>query len=260
MSKDREQILKSMLDGVKPPLGEDETKRLAAALNAFSEKQLERLDDAGVRIWPFVKGMPPEYQVTLSDLGSPAAYHYQTRTIRVRPESLKRGNGTEFVRHELAHAWDDIRTDDKTSTNLRKLKGSALSDEFNRLAKEKKPFRSEWNQKLPPDKKWTMQEMLDRYRENLKGVGDKTLSFANASTADSHNAKNVKEFYAEGYSVFHGHAQDSQARLLWLATRLYNYLDHEADLYGQRKPPRKDLETYLDTNHKGWKAWTEEKK
>src|SRR5205823_6284198 len=60
---------------------------------------------------------------------------------------------------------------------------------------------------LPPGKKFSMQEMLDRYKKVLP---DKTKSFAHPSAADKHNAKDVMEFYAEGYSVFHGNTQTSQ--------------------------------------------------
>ncbi len=260
MSKEHERILKSMLGDVDPPLGEDETKRIASALKAFSVKQLQKMDNAGVRIWPFVKGLPPEYKITsVADLGSPAAYHYQFRTIRVSPTSLGRGAATDFLRHELAHAWDDVRTDRKP-TNLRKMKENARLDEFNRLAKEKAPFESESGKKLPPGKKLTMQDMLSAYKSNLAALGDKTKSFAHPSTADSHNAKDVKEFYAEGYSVFHGHSQESQSRMLWLARDLFDYLEEEAKVYGLSPPPRKDLEKYLDDTEKGWRAWSGETK
>src|SRR5437762_6516638 len=89
-SMSREAILKSMLTGVNPVLSDAQMKSIAVVMNAFSGKQLESMDGAGVRIWPFVKGLPPEYQVqNISDLGSPAEYNQQYRTIRISPASLR---------------------------------------------------------------------------------------------------------------------------------------------------------------------------
>jgi hypothetical protein len=49
---DRETILKSMLSGVSPALSDDQLKSIRAAMKAFSVKQLQKMDEAGVRIWP----------------------------------------------------------------------------------------------------------------------------------------------------------------------------------------------------------------
>src|SRR4051794_11791949 len=91
-SMDREDILKSMLSGVDPLPNEAQTKSIMSAMRAFSVKQLENMEKAGVRIWPFVKGLPPEYQITsFSDLGAPAEYTFQFRMIRISPTSLDKG-------------------------------------------------------------------------------------------------------------------------------------------------------------------------
>jgi hypothetical protein len=249
---DRETILKSMLSGVNPALSDAQMKSIAVARRAFSVKQLEKMEEAGVRIWPFVKGLPPEYQAgSISDLGSPAEYNYQFRTIRISPASLEKGAITDFLRHELAHAWDNVRAG-KNPKSLRKLKGDALGEELNRRAQESEPFESQSTKKLPPGKKFSMQEMLDRYRKVLP---DKTKSFAHPSTADKHNAKNVMEFYAEGYSVFHGITQTSQGRMLWLAPELFGYLEQEAKGHGLLTPSRDQLKKVLDDNEKGWRSY-----
>ena len=108
---DPETILKSMLSGVSPALTDDQIKSIRTAMKAFSVKQLQKMDEGGVRIWPFVKGMPPEYPVSnMSDLQDPAAYNPQFRTIRITPTSLARAASTDFLRHEFAHAWDNVRT------------------------------------------------------------------------------------------------------------------------------------------------------
>ncbi len=52
---DREKILTSMLSGVSPALHDDQLKSIRTAMTAFSDKQLEKMEKVGVRIWPFVK-------------------------------------------------------------------------------------------------------------------------------------------------------------------------------------------------------------
>jgi hypothetical protein len=247
---DRETILKSMLTGVSPTLPDDQVKSIGTALKAFSVKQLQKMEEAGVRIWPFMKGMPPEYQVsTVSDLDSPAEYNPQFRTVRISPASLERGAITDFLRHELAHAWDNVRSL-KSSNSLRKLKGAALLDEVNKRGKDGPSFDSQSGKKLPPGN-LTMKEMLDSYTKILKV--DRSKSFANPATAEKHLAANVKEFYAEGYSVFHGYTQSSQSRMLWLAPDFFNFLDKEAKGDGLPSPVREDLNKFLDENEKGWR-------
>jgi hypothetical protein len=247
---DRETILKSMLSGVSPALPDDQVKSIGTALKAFSVKQLQKMEEAGVRIWPFVKGMPPEYQVSsVPDLAEPAAYNPQFRIVRISPASLERGAITDFLRHELAHAWDNVRSL-KSSKSLRKLKGDALLEEVNRRGKDGPSFESQSGKKLPPGN-LSMKEMLDAYTKVLKV--DRSKSFANPATAEKHLAANVMEFYAEGYSVFHGFTQSSQSRMLWLALDLFNFLDKEAKGDGLASPDREDLKKFLDENEKGWR-------
>jgi hypothetical protein len=251
-SMDRESILKSMLSGVDPQPNDAQMKSIMAAMRAFSVKLLEKMEQAGVRIWPFVKGLPPEYGIdSIADLGTPAEYKFQFRTVRISPSSLEKGAATDFLRHELAHAWDDVRSG-KNPKNLRKLKGDALSDELNRRAQATEAFESESKKKLHPANKYSMQEMLDRYKKVLP---DKTKTFANPSTADKHNSTNVMEFYAEGYSVYHGIYQTSQGRMLWLAPELFDYLEYESKLYGLLTLNREELKKVLDDNEKGWRDY-----
>jgi hypothetical protein len=234
---DRDTILKNMLTGVDPPPDDDTKKSLVAAMKAFSDKQLEKMDQAGVRFWPYIKGAPPEYNVTgVPDLGAPAEYKKELRLVRISPASLKRPGITDFLRHELAHAWDDVRNE-KSPSNLRTLKGNALSDELTRLAGDKMPFDSQSKKKLAPGN-LSMEEMLDRYQ---KGLPERDMSFANPSTAEKHAGADVMEFYAEGYSVFHGFCDVCQARLLRLATELYDYLELESKNYGLAVPNRDQL-------------------
>ncbi len=170
--------------------------------------------------------------MSISDLDSPAEYSSQFSTIRISPTSLARGAITDFLRHEMAHAWDNIRTG-KVSKNLRNLKDDALVDELNRRAKEDAPFESQSGKKLLPGH-LSMQEMLERY---VKVLPDKTKSFAHPSTA----------------GVFHGFNTACQGRMMWLAAALYNFLDQESKSHGLPSPDKEALKKDLDANEPGWR-------
>jgi hypothetical protein len=246
-------ILKEMISGVDPPPDEDTKSSLRAAMKAFSLDQLQQMNNAGVRFWPIVKGVPPEYEeIRVADLAAPAEYLPLIRLFRISPATLKSGTGgTDALRHELAHAWDDVRNE-KKPPNLRKLKGKAVTDEVQRLGNLPETFGSESSAKLDPSK-LSMKEMLDRYKRVLRV--DKDMSFAHPTTASKHLAANVMEFYAEGYSVFHGYNDDRQSRLLRLAKELYDYLEKESTTYGLPPLDRKGLSDQFNKTYPGWKSF-----
>jgi len=72
-------------------------------------------------------------------------------------------------------------------------------------------------------------------------------SFANTRTDPEHVLNNAKEFYAEGYSVFHGDTTDAQAQLLCDAPELYQLLENEARATKLKTPQRDVL---IDENKK----------
>ena len=127
---DRDKLIAGMLTGVSPALTAEQVAMINAALKAFSDKQLTRMDDAGVRMWPFVKGLPPDIApVPIADLGAPAEYVYQFRVVRISPASLAKGSAVNHLRHEFAHAWDNVRSG-KNPKSLRKIKPDAQTDEI----------------------------------------------------------------------------------------------------------------------------------
>jgi hypothetical protein len=66
-------------------------------------------------------------------------------------------------------------------------------------------------------------------------------SFANSKTDPEHVTSDVREFYAEGYSVFHGANEDAQAQLLCGALELYLLLEQEARAARLAVPDRRAL-------------------
>jgi hypothetical protein len=250
---DRDKLVAGMLTGVSPALPTDQVDAIKSALRAFSDKQLTQMDDAGVRLWPFVKGLPPDIApVHIKDLGDPAAYDYQLRVLRISPASLESGVAVNHLRHEFAHAWDNVRTG-KNPKSLRKIKPDAQNDEITARAKESAPFGSDSSAKLPPSMR-PMQDLAADYKKILK-VDREKFSFAHDTTQPKHATADVNEFYAEGYSVFHGYSVDKQARMLWIARDFFDYLDQESKGLGLVTPDRKLLEKTLDDTYKDWRKF-----
>jgi hypothetical protein len=248
---DRDKLVAGMLTGVSPALSVDQVDMIKAALKAFSDKQLTQMGDAGVRMWPFVKGLPPDIAaVPIDDLGAPAEYKYQFRVVRISPASLAKSSAVNHLRHEFAHAWDNVRSG-RNPKSLRKIKPDAQTDEINARAEELAPFGSDSSAKLPPSKR-PMQDLADDYKKIL-AVDREKFSFAHDSTATKHATANVREFYAEGYSVFHGWDVDKQARMFWIARDFFGYLELESKGLGLVSPDRKVLEKTLDGIDKNWR-------
>ena len=233
-----EDILNHMLRGFPESLTPLQRQRILDAMRAFSLEQLRRLDAAGLRIWPIPNSVPPEFtgMVDLPNLGSPAAYAAPIRVVRIFPELLREGRSISFIRHELAHAWDDLKNDE----NPRPLDAMPAGERRRRVAaraRERRPLASDMTTPRGPAR-ISISEMLARYRRRLPR---RELSFANPSVSESHSASTPREFYAEGYSVFHGTFVDNQARLLHFAPELYGYLEAEARSFGMALPDRAAL-------------------
>jgi hypothetical protein len=75
-------------------------------------------------------------------------------------------------------------------------------------------------------------------------------SFANTKTDPEHVTSNVREFYAEAYSVFHGDNEDAQAELLCDAPELYQLLEKEAKEGKLAVPDRSKLAANNQANNR----------
>jgi hypothetical protein len=84
--------------------------------------------------------------------------------------------------------------------------------------------------------------MLERYKERC---GLREQSFDNPTTKEGYSQTSTREFYAEGYSVFHGGRERNQARLLYCAPELYELLEDEAEHEGLRVPDRSKIEAAI---------------
>ena len=83
------------------------------------------------------------------------------------------------------------------------------------------------------------------YGRYVSRVPYRMFAFDNPGTKEGHSLRSVKEFYAEGYSVFHGPHKYSQARLLYYAPELFELLESEAQNEGLPIPNRTKLQEFI---------------
>jgi hypothetical protein len=236
--KERAKLLTDFTDGAGLP--EKQVGRIAAAMRGFSLHQLHAMRKAGVRFWA-PDSLPPEFKdrVVMTRLSTPGGYSDLLRIIRMAENAT-----TDAIRHELAHAWDHVRTG--------KVKpiGQLKDKEFERALKATPALSSETKEKRATKEthegkvrsvRLPISEMLKRYKKwSLR-----EQSFDNPSTREGYSKSSPAEFYAEGYSVFYGGKEWNQARLLYYAPELYELLEAEAKREGLDVPDRSAIEAAM---------------
>jgi Domain of unknown function (DUF4157) len=238
--KQRHAILQDMLRGVTADEKKAWCKRLRRALAAFSTSQMLTMKAAGVRFWRSGEFPPPftdEYAPSKTRRSEMARYEYRYRVIQWGPQG-----GVDEIRHELAHAWDHVRggkvprLDGYKGASLRKAILAPVT--FSSETAEKRVTIEET---VGADKKKVSLSIQDTFDRFMKRPAQSYWSFANTKTDPEHVTSDVREFYAEGYSVFHGDNEDAQAQLLCDAPELYQLLEKEANAAKLAGPDRDKL-------------------
>lgn len=233
-SEQRAALLTAFTDGADLPA--KRVAQIGSAMRAFSLHQLDAMRKAGVRFWP-PGSLPPEFagRVKAKDLTTPGGYLDTLHIIRMADKA-----STDAIRHELAHAWDHVRTGKVKP--IGKLKGDAFqkalehTPELSSATGEKRSTKEEHAGSMR-SARLTVAEMLQRYKRwKLR-----EQSFDNPSTKEGYSKTSTREFYAEGYSVFHGGSEWNQAKLLYYAPELYELLEAESKEEGLAVPDRAAL-------------------
>ena len=236
--EERAKLLKAFTDGAGLP--EKQVARIEAAMRAFSLHQLHAVQKAGLRFWEGYS-LPPEFKgrVEVKNISTPAEYLDLIHIIRLAENAT-----TDAIRHEMAHAWDHARTGKVKP--IGQLKGK----EFNKALEDTPALSSTTSQKRATKEtqggkvravRLTISEMLERYKKwSLR-----EQSFDNPSTKEGYSKRSPREFYAEGYSVFHSGREWNQARLLYYAPELYELLEAEAKEEGLDVPDRSKVEAAM---------------
>jgi Domain of unknown function (DUF4157) len=235
---ERAKILTEFTD--KAGLSDEQVARIRAAMRGFSLHQLRAMRQGGVRFWA-PDSLPPEFsgRVKVDNTSTPAEYLDTLHIIRMAPVAT-----TDAVRHELAHAWDHVRTGKvKPIGQLNDKDLPKAIDKTPKLLSETGEKRE--TKEVSGDKtrkvRLTISEMLARYKKWKLHE----QSFDNPSTREGRSKGSEREFYAEGYSVFHGDKEWNQARLLYYAPELYELLEAEAKQEGLAIPDRSKIEAAI---------------
>ena len=210
--------------------------RIRGAMKAFSLKQLDKMNKAGLRFWK--KGGKiyfPKADVYIEmPISGKANYSDITRVVSVDNKS-----STNDIRHELAHAWDHLQLFKKKQ--LKRLDDLKTSEKIEEVLSSKKKFHSEKSSKIKKAFK-SYKKKLGAERGRASGEMMRLFGFENLGTKEGHSLASVQDFYAEGYSVFHGGDNTAKAKLLVSALELYNYLEKEAKQFKLNVPDRSKLE------------------
>jgi hypothetical protein len=234
--KERAKLLAEFTDGA--GFSDKRLHQINDAMSAFTLNQLHAMQKAGLRFWPG-DSLPPEFKDRVAFdiekfkkgqddvmIKTPGEYLDKIRVIRLADRAT-----TANIRHELAHAWDHVQGGKvKPVHNLN-------DKEFEKAQKENPPLRSTTDEKRKTlethdgktkEVKLTIAEMLDRYRQwKLR-----EQCFDGPSTRESYSKMSPREFYAEGYAVYHSGDEFQQARLLFYAPELYELLEAESKELG----------------------------
>lgn len=236
--KERAKLLTDFTDGA--GLSDKIVGRIQSAMSAFSLSQLHAMQKSGLRFWPG-DSLPPEFadRVKRKNISTPAEYLDAIHVIRMVENA-----STDAIRHEMAHSWDHART------GKVKPLGKLKDKEFEQAVQNPPPLLSATDEKRATLEtqdgkskavKLTISDMLARYKQwKLR-----EQSFDNPSTREGYSKSSPREFYAEGYSVFHSNNISSQGRLLYYAPELYELLESEAKHEGLDIPDRSKVEAEI---------------
>lgn len=194
---------------------------ILSALCSFSVQQLTRMQEAGVRFWPNGP-LPTHFDGYDYNRAGSSQYIPEFRIVRLSISSIS------GLRHELAHAWDHVRTM-RRRIRLDGLSGdrlnSAILADYN-LASDlstRHRVRTEGSRR----RRMSMEQMLEAYKNRMRGRPIEQ-AFGTLYAREGYSMSNVRDFYAEGYAVFHSGLDEQQARMRELAPELYDYLRQEA--------------------------------
>lgn len=217
------------LRGVSPPPSDATRARMERSLESFSDDQLRRMRDAGVRFWPQEQGLPPDVLAAGAagpGVDSPAGYIAGARTLRYGP-----GTTVAEFRHELGHAWDDVGTETR-SMRLDEMSTRDRSRAIRTLHRE-----VERGTAFGSTRDSVLRDAFEDYRgrvDRADGSADgrfttdaRERAAFDLGAREGYSLSSVEEFYAEGRSAFHGSAERA-ARMERNAPGLYRRLAEEA--------------------------------
>lgn len=215
---ERNRILADFTRGL-PDLDESVRRVLISSICDFSLNQLNMMREAGLRFW-IGSGVPPVFEgaVQRSTTRGSASYARAVRTIFL---------GRSYMTHEMAHAWDHIRN----LSRRQRVRLDNISNIRHRRNLITSPGEYLTETDRPQDIQIDDRSMRTRFSQMHaaynRRVPRRELAFSGSSRL-GYSRTDPQEFYAEGYTVFHGNSANQQAKLYKYARELYAYLLAEA--------------------------------
>lgn len=246
---DRDAIVDRMLRDVDPPVSQSVKNVIRNALAAYSNRQVERIDHFGLRIWPdnacSSSMLPPEFVgiAQPQQLHSPARYYPPMRTIFIRATHFELG----VFRHELAHAWDDILNERLALRPLDQLSTDQRRAAYQRVERQRPAVMHSQTARYRVTvagraRLMTLDEMRRSYVGRIRVRDRQCFDVYNGSYQSMDNAQ---EFYAEGRAVFFAQDTFAQAKMLESAPELFQVFEQEAQREGLVYPNRSCLTRLL---------------
>ena len=229
--------------------------RALAASRSFSTEQLRRMHAAGVR-FADIGGVPSTRLLEGSNserpLRTPGRYLPSSRVVQMRDTA-----STGKIRHEMAHAWDEVRNDrlqlrDDASQVERRRTMLRLNHQDARGQLPSMRRRAQMRRAGSPERAaaeaqirsvdretrgvaagfhsdTALQGAFEAYRGRMMGrPRDQGLEYA---AREGHALRSAREFYAEGFNAFHANSH-SRERVRQTAPELYRVLHREATQHG----------------------------
>ncbi|MBL8949700.1 MAG: hypothetical protein JNK82_02915 [Myxococcaceae bacterium] len=203
-----------------PPPTRDERERMDRALESFGDDQLTRMREGGVRFMRQRDGLPDDLVAAgavAPGVSSPAGYLAEARVLRF-------GESTSPAtwRHELGHAWDDVRGETRNGRfdDMPLRQRTRLLTTLDREVSRDRAFGSSRDARLT--------DAFEDYRGSRRWTSDaRSREAFDIGAREGYSLRSVEEFYAEGFSAFHGDREHA-ARIERNAPGLYRRLAEEA--------------------------------
>lgn len=218
-AQNRDEMLTHMMRNLPADSPQRDAIRTASA--SFSTEQLRRMEQGGL-IFADTNSVPrdrePAGMVTTNwGRSTHGRYLDATRVVQLRTGNVS----PDFARHEMAHAWDDIRNDHRGGDPL------SAANVADRIAHRNDVGRTAtFSSHETPGLRSAFDAYANRTNPNMPNTG----FGVGASVRET--LENPREFYAEGFAVFHSGNAAEVGRLRSNAPELYRILHTEAQRAG----------------------------
>jgi hypothetical protein len=212
--------------------------KLRIALPAFGPRQLARMQKAGVRVWPG--------STSKTDNGVPPPFRYKDGKTWIAPGTVGKKNHAKYdpgtrvifyhtavkvddMRHELAHAWDNVRMGGKLN------RYDDIKEDSDKIKTFEKAMFTDAREVMWSASNAAVNAAFTLYQATYKTFKSDQC-FDHPITRTCHSVRSVGDFYAEAYSVFHGTNSEHKAKMRKFMPQIFAIIEKEAKSNGLAVP------------------------